>query len=73
MAMCMENLKLFDCHCSFGRTGIVNPGSFHSQKDVMWRMEYYGIKRALVFHSIAREYNPAIGNRLLLEELNNSV
>lgn len=65
----MEELQYFDCNCSFGMRGIVEPGSFHKAGDLVERMRHYGIKRALVYHSMAREYNPAVGNSMLMKEI----
>lgn len=65
----METLPFFDCSCSFGARGIVNPGSFWKVEDLVGKMEHYGIDKALVYHIIAREYNPAIGNRMLMDEI----
>jgi predicted TIM-barrel fold metal-dependent hydrolase len=65
----MENLKFFDCNCSFGMRGVVDPGSFYKVEDLVKRMESYGIEKALVYHSMAREYSPKEGNRMLIEEI----
>lgn len=65
----MEPLSYFDCNCSFGMRGIVYPGSFYKLEDLLKNMENYGIKRALVYHSMAREYNPVVGNGMLMEEI----
>lgn len=65
----MELLSFFDCSASFGMRGIVNPGSFYKLEDLLKKMKAYGIERALVYHSMAREYNPQIGNSMLMEEI----
>lgn len=65
----MDGIKFFDCNCSFGRRAVVNPGSFHDIGTLVEKMEYYGIDNALVYHSLAREYDPLEGNRLLLDEI----
>ncbi|MEN6317068.1 MAG: amidohydrolase family protein [Clostridiaceae bacterium] len=62
-------LEFFDCDCSFGKRSIVNPGSFHKLEDLLDRMKLYGIGKALVYHSMAREYDPMVGNEMLSEEL----
>jgi predicted TIM-barrel fold metal-dependent hydrolase len=49
--------------------GIACPGSFYRVEDLVNRMERYGIEKALVYHSMAREYNPAEGNKMLMEEI----
>ena len=65
----MEPLNFFDCNCSFGKRGVVNPGSFYTVEELERKMKYYGIEKALVYHAMAKEYNPGIGNKLLLEEI----
>lgn len=65
----MEPLTYFDCNSSLGRRGIVHPGSFVHPEDLIDKMDRYGIERALVYHSLAREYDPAAGNRMLMDEL----
>lgn len=67
----MKELEFFDCNCSFGMRSIRYPGSFYKIEDLVNKMEYYGIKRALVYHSMAREYSPSIGNEMLMEEIKN--
>lgn len=65
----MESLKFFDCSCSIGMRGIVYPGSFYKINDLVEKMNRYGIEKALVYHSMAREYNPCEGNRMLVDEI----
>ena len=65
----MKPLPFFDCNCSFGARGIVNPGSFWKVEDLIRKMECYGIRKALVYHAMAREYNPLEGNRMLMDEI----
>lgn len=65
----MEPLAYFDCNCSFGRRSVVDPGSFYKIDELARKMKYYGIKKALVYHSLAREYSPAVGNKMLMDEI----
>jgi predicted TIM-barrel fold metal-dependent hydrolase len=44
------------------------PGSFHRREDLVGAMARYGIGNALVYHSLAREYNPQLGNGEVLKE-----
>jgi predicted TIM-barrel fold metal-dependent hydrolase len=67
----MEGLKFFDCNCSFGMRSIRYPGSFYKIEDLVNKMKYYGIERALVYHSMAREYSPSVGNKMLMDEIKN--
>jgi predicted TIM-barrel fold metal-dependent hydrolase len=48
---------------------IVDPGSFYKIEDLVKRMSHYGIKKALVYHSMAHEYNPDMGNKMLMEQI----
>lgn len=64
-----RHLNFFDCDCSFGRRSVVNPGSFHKLEDLLEHLQFYGIERALVYHAMAREYDPAYGNDLLMKEI----
>ena len=62
-------LEFFDCDCFFGKRSVVNPGSFYKLEDLTERMKFHGICKALVYHSMAREYNPVVGNDMLLKEI----
>lgn len=62
-------MYFFDSNCSIGMRGIIFPGSFYKVEDLEERMNRYGIKKALVYHSMAREYNASIGNELLLDSI----
>lgn len=64
----MEPLSFWDCNASFGRRAFRQPGSFTEKKELLDQMDRFGIERALVWHSLSREYDPAEGNRILLEE-----
>ena len=65
----MDRIRFFDCNCSYGRRAVVNPGSFFRLEELVGKMEHYGIEKALVYHSLARENSPAVGNRMLREEI----
>lgn len=62
-------LDFFDCNCSIGRSSVLYPGSFHSPEDLATRMKSYGIGKALVFQSIARDHFPAEGNPILMKSI----
>jgi Predicted metal-dependent hydrolase of the TIM-barrel fold len=66
----MGSIKFFDSNCSIGRRSIVNPHSFYDTAELLIAMKYYGIGRAMVYHSLGREYNPVEGNRMLMDEIN---
>lgn len=63
--------EFFDCNCSIGRSSVLYPGSFHTPEDLVRRMKSYGIGKALIFQSIARDHFPAEGNPILMEAIEN--
>jgi len=65
----MEEITYFDCNCCFGMRSVIDPGSFYKAEDLKKRMEHYGIAKALVYHSLAREYSPLAGNNMLMEAI----
>jgi Predicted metal-dependent hydrolase of the TIM-barrel fold len=65
----MEVIDFFDCNCRVGMRSIINPGSFYNTEDLIKVMNNYGISNALTYHSMAREYNPVVGNEMLAEEI----
>ncbi len=48
---------------------IPQPGSFASPAELVAEMAYFGISRALVYHAMARDHSPSLGNELLLREI----
>lgn len=65
----MAKLKFFDCNCSVGR--VVHPqlnDSFEAA-DLRHEMDIAGVEEALVFHTMARDAGPSLGNGLLGEAL----
>lgn len=60
-------MHFFDSECSIGKLKIPQPGSFSTVPELAAEMKYYGIDDALVYHSLAKEYNPTFGNQLLAE------
>ncbi|MBO3803438.1 MAG: amidohydrolase family protein [Candidatus Brockarchaeota archaeon] len=63
-----HSIRFFDSNCMIGRHNIFRPGSFHSKDRLLEEMGYYGISDALVFHSVAMENSPRMGNELAVEE-----
>jgi len=66
-----DKLKFFDCNCSLGRRSTPSPEEFYSKEKLLEEMNYFGISRSLVYHSLAKEYNPDVGNEYLLKEIEN--
>lgn len=64
----------FDSNCVIGmrsvrRSGVVGEAEFYSLEDLLAEMDYAGIGHALVYHSLAKEYVPMIGNHRLMDEI----
>lgn len=62
-----HNLSLFDCNAQIGRYGVRHAEAFTSLDGLVGEMACSGIAEALAYHSMAREYAPAVGNEMLLE------
>jgi len=67
-------LDFFDCNCVIGRRSIRRTGGaeeteFYTLESLIEEMDYANIDKALVYHSLAREYNPMYGNRKLIDEI----
>jgi predicted TIM-barrel fold metal-dependent hydrolase len=62
-------MDFFDCNCMIGRFGQPLPGQFHTADDLERELDRCGIARALVFHALAKELDPAQGNEALTRDL----
>jgi predicted TIM-barrel fold metal-dependent hydrolase len=67
-------VSFFDCNCVVGRrsirrSGVSGEAEFYSIESLLDEMDYAGIDEALVYHSLAKEYVPMLGNRQLTEEI----
>lgn len=65
----MDRLHFFDCNAFFGMRKSLAPGSFYKKEELLVRMAYYGVEKALVHHSMAREYDAEVGDGILMKEL----
>ncbi|MFA9380045.1 MAG: amidohydrolase family protein [Acetanaerobacterium sp.] len=65
----MQTYHFFDCNASFGLRSHRNPGSFYKKEELLQKLNDYSIDKALVYHAMAKEYDPQVGNDLLIEEL----
>lgn len=65
----MQSLRFYDCNASFGMRSLRNPGSFYKKEELLQKMDDYSIERALVTHSMSKEYDPQVGNGILIDEL----
>ena len=67
-------ISFFDGNCVIGmrsirRSGCAGEAEFYSLEDLLAEMDYAGIDDALVYHSLAKEYVPMLGNRQLMDEI----
>ena len=64
----MNTLPLFNINGAIGR-GAYETSQFPTPESFLEHLDYLGIDRSLVWHVVARDLNPMIGNRRLLEEI----
>ncbi|MGQ9673804.1 MAG: amidohydrolase family protein [Candidatus Aminicenantales bacterium] len=64
-----DKLYFFDCNCSIGRTGYPHLLDFPDPNGLRREMETAGVEEALVYHLLARDAHPPLGNKLLLDEI----
>jgi predicted TIM-barrel fold metal-dependent hydrolase len=62
-------MDFFDCNCMIGRFSQPLPGQFWDVDSLEREMDRCGTARALVFHSLGKELDPATGNAALMREL----
>ena len=60
---------MFDCNCALGVPGSQGFRYARTSADIVEEMDFCGIDRALVYHTAMRYESPAVGNRLIEEEL----
>lgn len=65
----MTELSFFDCNAQIGRYGVRHPEAFTTADALADEMTCTGISSALVFHSMAKEYAPKVGNQMLLGDI----
>lgn len=61
-------MEFIDAYCCLGRLSVPMPRSIDTAKQLRTAMERASVEEALVYHALAAEYDPAIGNHRLLEE-----
>lgn len=64
-----SQLSFFDCNAQIGRYSVKHPEAFTTSEKLVEEMEYSGISEALVYHALAKEYAPSVGNELLMNEI----
>ncbi len=65
----MAKLAFFDCNCSVGRVPYPLLMDISDVKGLHREMDTAGIEEALVFHTMARDASPPVGNILLHNEI----
>ncbi|MBE9511198.1 MAG: hypothetical protein IMY71_09990 [Bacteroidetes bacterium] len=67
----MQKLNFFDCNCSVGRVAYPHLYDIPDVEGLLKEMETAGIEEALVYHIVARDGYPPLGNSMLMEEIKN--
>ena len=67
----MHKLNYFDCNCSVGRVAYPYLHDIPDVEGLLKEMETAGIDEALVYHTVARDGHPPIGNSMLMDEIRN--
>ncbi len=65
----MAKLRLFDCNARIGTWIDPRPEHFTDADGLRQAMDWWGIDRALVHHALAWQWDPAEGNRILLDKI----
>ncbi|MFC1606813.1 amidohydrolase family protein [Candidatus Latescibacterota bacterium] len=65
----MAKLTYFDCNCSIGRVPYPHIYDIADVAGLRKEMDIAGIEEALVFHAVARDADPPLGNQILMEAL----
>ncbi len=68
----MQKRRFFDAAAMVGQRGIKHRLDAWRTEELISEMERVGISGTLIYHGIAREYDPMYGNMSLLEELKKS-
>jgi hypothetical protein len=61
-------MLVFDANCAVGPWPTDKP-RYETVEGLLAEMERLGIQRALVSHTLARTYDPALGNQALMDEI----
>jgi hypothetical protein len=67
----MQKLKFIDCNCSLGRVAYPHLYDIPDVKGLLKEMDTAGIEEALVYHIVARDGYPPVGNSMLMEQIKN--
>ena len=62
-------MKYFDAGAMIGAHFAPRSGRFLTASDLVEELDFFGLDQALVYHGLAREYDFAIGNAALLQDI----
>lgn len=62
-------MRFFDSNCCVGKLAVPLPAHYSGVAELAAAMERSGISDALVYHVLGKEYSPATGNQLILDEV----
>lgn len=62
-------IRFFDSNCCVGKLAVPLPAHFGDMEELAAVMERSGIDDALVYHALGKEYSPATGNQLILDDV----
>lgn len=65
-----KKLHFFDANCWIGKSNNLLPVSLSKASEILEQMDYYGIEKTIVSHTLSRYYHPLLGNEHLLQEIN---
>jgi len=65
----MDSITYIDCLAGIGKMGPKDVLIPWTKEALLDEMLYCGIHGALVYHNVAREYDPAYGNAMLMDEI----
>jgi predicted TIM-barrel fold metal-dependent hydrolase len=65
----MPDLSFFDANCQVGHYNFRIEGGPYAMPDLLADMQAQAIAQRLVYHAMARESNPDLGNAALMQEL----
>jgi uncharacterized protein len=65
----VDELRFFDANCQIGRYNFRRDGTPYTLASLINDMITQGIAQRLAFDALAREHNPMLGNRRLMEQI----
>jgi len=68
----MKDVQFFDCNSMIGRRAYREPETIYSKEQFLDDLKYYNIVGSLVYEALAVEYNCSVGNKRLIEEVEES-